>query len=271
MSNQTPSPPAETAGDAKPDCAEIRQYFDQLSIGRNEAIQSNPIIHYEQAMRARTVLDMLAVQPGERVLDIGCGNARDMIKLVECGAKVVGVDISEGMVAGARQEFELHGIIGVDLQVGDATCLNFADSSFDKILCSEVIEHIPDAAKALREMCRLLKPSGRLVLSTPNSASWYGFERYVLWEKILRRSWSHPCDEWRSTAELESLVMENGLRISQLKSVCYIPGFLVTYFLLPSLLQSLLVGWIGHIERTLRRWFPKRGYTICILASRDQK
>ena len=157
------------------------------------------------------------------------------------------------------------------MPVGDATCLNFADSSFDKILCSEVIEHIPDAAKALREMCRLLKPSGRLVLSTPNSASWYGFERYVLWEKILRRSWSHPCDEWRSTAELESLVMENGLRISQLKSVCDIPGFLVTYFLLPSLLQSLLVGWIGHIERTLRRWFPKRGYTICILASRDQK
>lgn len=271
MSNQKPSPVAEDSDDAKPASAEIRQYFDQLSIGRNEAIQSNPIINYEQALRAVTVLDMLAARPGERVLDIGCGNARDMIKLVECGAQVVGVDISEGMVAGAKNELEAHGIIGVDLQVGDATCLDFADASFDKILCSEVIEHIPDAPKALCEMYRILKPSGRLVLSTPNSKSWYGFERYVLWQKILRRNWTHPCDEWRSTAELESLVKQSGFRVGRLKSVCYIPGFLVTYFLLPNVLQRLLVRWIGRIEETLRRWFPKRGYTICVLANRDAK
>lgn len=271
MSNQTTSPVAEVADDAKPPSADIRQYFDQLSIGRNEAIQSNPIINYEQDLRAVTVLDMLAAQPGERVLDVGCGNARDMIKLVECGAQVVGVDISEGMVAGAKHELEAHGIVGVDLQVGDATCLNFADDSFDKILCSEVIEHIPDAPKALREMCRILKPTGRLVLSTPNSKSWYGFERYVLWQKVLRRNWTHPCDEWRSTAEIESLVETNGFRVNQLKSVCYIPGFLVTYFLLPNSLQKLLVRSIGCIEETLRRWFPRRGYTICIQASRDAK
>ena len=54
------------------------------------------------------------------------------------------------------------------------------------------IEHIPDYEKAISEMARVLKPSGCLILSTPSTNSIYGFERYVLMEKILKKKWPHP-------------------------------------------------------------------------------
>ena len=250
------------------DTEEIRQFFDDMSVGRNEAIRANPIINYEQELRAHTVLALLAVKPGERVLDIGCGNARDIVRIAELGGEVVGVDISAGMVTAARQELERMGKNGIVLQVGDATRLDFPDASFDKVLCSEVIEHIPDAPRALEEIRRILKPGGSLVLSTPNRGSWYGFERYWLWEKVLRRKWPHPCDEWRTMAEVLALVEHGRLKLSEHRSVCFVPGFMVTYFILPSVMQRFVVWLVGKLEPFMQSWIHNRGYTVCIKAVR---
>lgn len=249
---------------------EIRKFFDDMSSGRNETINANPVINYEQLLRGRTVLDLLEVKPGERILDIGCGNARDIIFIVQMGAQVVGVDISEGMVKAAQEEVKSKSIKGVTLQVGDATALDFSDAYFDKVLCSEVVEHIPNAAKAFSEMRRVLKTGGRLVISTPNKVSWYGWERYWLWEKILRRKWPHPCDEWRSMAEVVNLIENSGLKVLRKKTVCFIPGFIVTYFVLPRMLQSLVVRLVGAVEPFLRRLAPNRGYTVCVSSVRDE-
>src|SRR3990167_7759681 len=166
---------------AKPtEKADITHFFNEMSVGRNETIQANLIVDYEQHVRSKKVLDLLSANRDEKILDIGCGNARDIVQIVEMGAQVIGIDISEGMIFEAQQELTKLGFGNILLKVGDATRLEFADGEFDKILCSEVIEHIPDAAKALREMWRVLKPCGLLVLSTPNPRSWYGFERYIV-------------------------------------------------------------------------------------------
>jgi ubiquinone/menaquinone biosynthesis C-methylase UbiE len=250
---------------------DIRQFFDEMSAGRNDTINANPVIFYEQELRAKTVLELLEVKPGERVLDIGCGNARDIASISQSGGQVVGVDISEGMVEAAMREINCIGIRDVILQVGDATCLDFPDDFFDKILCSEVIEHIPDVSRALREMRRVLRPGGSLVLSTPNKGSWYGFERYWIWRKLLGRKWPHPFDEWRNLAEVRSLVEESGFRVCEQRSVCFIPGFVVTYFILPCMLQKLLVFLIRKIEPLLQRWFQYRGYMICVMAMRGNE
>jgi ubiquinone/menaquinone biosynthesis C-methylase UbiE len=268
MNNDLSPIPRKDSPGAKSLKAEIRRLFDDMSMGRNETIQESPVICYEQELRAQTVLELLAVKPGERVLDIGCGNARDITRIAERGGEVVGVDNSPGMVEAARQELERMGLSGITLQVGDATSLDFADASFDKVLCSEVIEHIPDAAQALREMRRVLRPGGSLVLSTPNKGSWYGFERYWIWERFLRRKWPHPCDEWRNMAEVLALVEQSLLKVSERRSVCFVPGFIVTYFVLPRLLQRLLAGVVGKLEPLLQRWLINRGYTICVTAMR---
>jgi ubiquinone/menaquinone biosynthesis C-methylase UbiE len=269
MKNQIKANHLQDSAGAASKKNEIRQFFDYLSVGRNESIQANPVIRYEQELRAETVLGLLAVKPGERVLDIGCGNARDITRVTECGGHVVGVDISAGMVAAAKQELERMGMSGIKLQVGDATSLDFPDASFDKVLCSEVIEHIPDALQALREMRRVLRPGGCLVLSTPNKGSWYGLERYWIWEGLLRRKWPHPCDEWRNMADVLALLERGHFRVSEQRSVCFVPGFIVTYFLLPRIVQKLLITVIGKLEPLLQRRFQNRGYTVCVTAMRD--
>ena len=93
----------------QPNISEIARFFDEMSVERNQKIQSNPIINYEQQVRSRTVLDMLSPRQGEKILDIGCGNARDLAIIATTGAQVVGVDIAEGMVSAARQELEKLG------------------------------------------------------------------------------------------------------------------------------------------------------------------
>lgn len=244
--------------------SDIAHFFDKMSVGRNEKIQSNPIVDYEQTVRSRTVLDLLSANRGEKILDIGCGNARDILHILKKGAQVVGVDISEGMVFEAQQELAKQGFGEVLLKVGDATRLDFSDGEFDKVLCSEVIEHIPAADKALSEMWRVLKPGGLLVLSTPNPKSWYGFERYIVWERILRKKWNHPFDQWRSMRDLTAMIEHAGFKPTTKAGACYVPGFLVTYFGLPRFAQRLLLKGVGGIEPFAAKLLPHYGYMVCM-------
>ena len=243
--------------------SDIAEFFDEMSQERNKKIQANPIVEYEQNVRTATVLDFLSPGQGEKILDIGCGNARDISYMVEQGAQVIGVDISEGMVAEAKMDLEKHGYENITLESGDATQMSYADGEFDKVLCSEVIEHIPDAEKALDEMWRVLKPGGILILSTPNPNSWYGFDRYVVWERVLRKKWHHPYDHWRSMKELLSLTEQKGFKTLRRAGACYVPGFLLTYFLLPGFLQRLLIKLVGMIEPIFAQKIPQYGYMVC--------
>src|SRR5579872_5168089 len=102
------------------------------------------------------VLDLLQPQPGERILDLGCGDGVLTQKLVSDGAEVVGVDSSEDMIAAARQR-------GLDARLMDATKLTF-DQEFDAVFSNAVlhwIKHDPDAA--ITSAYRALRRPGRFV------------------------------------------------------------------------------------------------------------
>lgn len=102
------------------------------------------------------VLDLLQARPGERILDLGCGDGVLTQKLAASGAEVVGVDSSADMVAAARQR-------GLDVRVMDATELTF-DQEFDAVFSNAVlhwIKHDPDAAIA--SAYRALRHPGRFV------------------------------------------------------------------------------------------------------------
>ena len=247
------------------DSESIASFFDGMSATRNALFRANPALDYEQQVRSGAVLARLRPIAGETILDIGCGNARDMIRILEAGARIVGIDLSEGMIDQARRELQAAGHRDVRLDVGDATQMPFPDASFDKVLCSEVIEHIPDADAAVREIRRVLKPGGMLVISTPNRTSWYGFDRYILWARVLRRRWNHPFDNWRTMSELTSMLTRQGLEVSTTATVCYLPGFLATYFL-PRQLQSAVVACMGPAEGLARRIAPGNGYLLVVTA-----
>jgi ubiquinone/menaquinone biosynthesis C-methylase UbiE len=244
----------------------IAQFFDGVATERNAIFRSNPVLDYEQQVRSRAVLDLLAAAPGDIVLDVGCGNARDLIPILHAGARVVGIDLSEGMIRQARADLAAARFRDVELAVGDATRLTYPNESFGKLLCSEVIEHIPDADAALGEMARVLKPGGTLVISTPNRRSWYGCDRY-LFTHVLRRTWNHPFDNWRTMPELRWLLERHGFEVRVAKTVCYLPGFLLTYPL-PRALQQAVVTATTQVELLMTRIALGLGYLNVIRAVR---
>ena len=245
---------------------EIKKFFDSLAVDRNKKISSHPIILYEQEMRGMTAIKLLEVNKGDKVLDIGCGNARDLINIANAGGRVFGVDISKEMIIQARKDLDLAGNYGkrVFFSIGDVCSLDFPDSYFDKVLCSEVIEHVIDIKKALNEIHRVLKPGGSFVLTTPNKNSWYGFERRFFWEGLLGKKWPHPLDNWQSVSEISYLINKAGFNIYEKRTVCFIPGFMITYFLMPNIIQILTVRFVSFLESTLQFFLKSFGYTICI-------
>ena len=101
------------------------------------------------------VVELLAPRPGERVLDVGCGDGALTKKLVEAGCRVVAIDASPEQVRAAGER-------GLDARVADVTALAF-DGEFDAVFSNAVLHWIRDPDAALQSMHRALAPGGRLV------------------------------------------------------------------------------------------------------------
>ncbi|WP_192764291.1 class I SAM-dependent methyltransferase [Actinomadura algeriensis] len=115
------------------------------------------------------------VAPGDRILDMGCGAGRHAFELYRRGAHVVAFDQDADELAGVEKMFgamRLAGEVSDDAAAetvqGDALELPFPDDHFDAIVASEVLEHIPDDMRAMRELLRVLRPGGRLAATVPS-------------------------------------------------------------------------------------------------------
>jgi ubiquinone/menaquinone biosynthesis C-methylase UbiE len=132
---------------------------------------------------APRVVETARIDPGDRVLDVGCGTgvlARAAADRVAVEEQITGFDHSDGMLAVARRIRPR-----IDWRQGDASALPFADRSFDVVMSQFALMYFPDRTTALREMARVLRPGGRLAI-----AVWGPFERatsYVILTEIARR------------------------------------------------------------------------------------
>jgi SAM-dependent methyltransferase len=119
-------------------------------------------------------LDRLGVGRGDRLLDVGCGEGRHCFGALERGARVVGLDLDAKSLAAAHGPLRARarelGGSGAVLR-GDAFHLPFADRSFDRAICSEVMEHVHDYPAAARELARVVRPGGSAAVTVPTATS----------------------------------------------------------------------------------------------------
>jgi SAM-dependent methyltransferase len=143
------------------------------------------------------VLDLAGIAPGQRVLDVGCGNGNYLRVAHQRGVDLVGCDLSVGMLRAARPH-------GRRLVNGDAARLPFPDAAFDVVLAPHMLYHLPDIAAGVRELRRVLRPEGVAVAVT-NGA---GHMR-SLWDVVAGAV--HEIDpRWEANRSVGRFSLENG-------------------------------------------------------------
>jgi ubiquinone/menaquinone biosynthesis C-methylase UbiE len=118
-----------------------------------------------EAFRGR-ILELAALQSGERVLDAGCGTGLTALRIAarHPGCAVHGIDISPKMIAAARRNSEEKGL-AADFRVGSITALPYPDASFDAVITNIMFHHLDleEKRKAVSEVARVLVPGGRYI------------------------------------------------------------------------------------------------------------
>jgi demethylmenaquinone methyltransferase/2-methoxy-6-polyprenyl-1,4-benzoquinol methylase len=158
--------------------ADVAAMFD--AVARRYDL-TNDVLSLGQDRRwRRAVVSAVDPRPGERVLDLAAGTGTSSQPFAERGATVVPCDFSLGMLRVGKQERP-----GLGFTAGDATRLPFADGSFDAVTISFGLRNVVDPDAALRELVRVTRPGGRLVVCEFSSPTWPPF-RTVYVEYLMR-------------------------------------------------------------------------------------
>ena len=147
--------------DQAPDPQSYIRFMDNYRRGKSD---SDP-------KQYKPIFDLLAVQEGETILDVGCGTGgavRALAPQVGQRGQVIGIDASATMIAEAEKR-SAGLTLPIEYRVADAHALPFADNSFDGCYADGVFEILPDPRRALAEMVRVLRPGGRLVIPAPDA------------------------------------------------------------------------------------------------------
>lgn len=191
-----------------------QRFYDAKATG--EGADSTRGVGYQYPLQHRYIVEgfrrLLHERPiGQAVLDVGCGNGLFWQALLN-GRPAVGIDISVAMCALARTR-------GMQVYQADATALPFADEQFDLIYSAEIVQCIPDLPGLLREVARVCRPGGRVIVSTLNQKS--VVRNTLLWAwRTFRERWEPgvAVPERRKASDIAALAETRSLTLTQ---VCW--------------------------------------------------
>ena len=197
---------------------------------------ATPLGQLVDRVEKEAIFALLRDLHGRQVLEVGCGTGNISLALASRGARVIGLDVSGPMLAAVAQKAQQHGLPLAWIRSG-AAALPFPRNSFDGVISILALDFMADRPGVLREMVRVLRPGGFLLLAMLN--------RYSLWTlKRLLKAWFKP-SLWREVhfitpGELRRLLGTSGNleEINQIQAV---------YF--PPLAHPSLVQYYPSLER----------------------
>ncbi len=219
--------------------------------------------------------DLLGVGAGDVMLDAGCGEGRHSFECIARGARVMSMDMDMESVRKARYTMahmkknnQAHADGRYLVQIGDALKLPYRDETFDKIICSEVMEHVPDDDSACRELSRVLKKDGRIAITVPT------FISEMFFDVLTYEYFTSPGGHIRKYVprKLSNMMQRNGL---QVYSVDFRHALHTVYWMIRCvvglhlndqpitrayrtfLTLGMNSGFMKRVERIMDRFFPK--------------
>lgn len=139
-------------------------YSDKSFVEKRRAIYEYAVPYFAIEDEVVRLLDL---KDGEKVLDIGCGGGKFLLKTAELFRKnnFTGLDISSDMFQSAKTEAEKQGL-NIHFSVGDVQTLPFENQSFDRLIAMHMLYHVPSIDRALEEMARVVKEKGKVIITT---------------------------------------------------------------------------------------------------------
>ena len=161
-------------GEEAPGMANAFSHLDASGIAPEMLVMMERLDRNAGTLRlGEWAFDLLDIQPGESVLDAGCGIGFDTVRLATRtgpGGSVLGLDFSDAMITAARSRLTAE-TAQIAYTSGDVTQLDLPDASFDVVHCERVLQHLVDPGAAIAELIRVLKPGGRIAILDTDGAT----------------------------------------------------------------------------------------------------
>jgi ubiquinone/menaquinone biosynthesis C-methylase UbiE len=186
-----------------------RKQAVQEQFGRQASWYTISEVH-RQSEGLEELVRLAAPSPDARALDIATGTGFTALTIALRCRRVVGLDLTLGMVTQARRLAAERGVANLQFCLGDAEAIPFRDGAFDTVTCRHAAHHFPDLGRAFREMARVARPGGRVILDdtcTPEVPELAALMNE--WE--VRRDPSHIANH--PPSRLRAMLEECGLRV----------------------------------------------------------
>lgn len=233
-----------------------KEYYDKLyELGET----GNPASSMYNKRRVNLIEELLPPTP-DRLLVIGCGNKEDQALLVK-NSGALGFDLSFEALRTNQSKDRLF--------AADILSIPLVDNSFDVAVCSEVLEHVPLIRPAVKEMARVIKPGGILIVTTPNWNSLFGLFRFIAEQVFSRQVTSDGqlYDDWKTYKTLTEQ-LSPCFTVELVRGVWFLPPFHFRGKGLSEKTTTFVALIFSPLEKMLSRIFPKIGHLIVLRCSR---
>lgn len=230
--------------------------FDRIA-GSYDQWYRSPLGKLCDDLEKKAIFSLADVKEGDRALDASCGTGNYAIELVKRGAKVIAVDSSKEMLKIASQKFiREKENLDIEFKLADIRNLPFPSDSFDLVLLVLGLEFVTAPEQAIKEMLRVLKPDGRLVIGILNK---YSAWTLVRWIKSLFRESIWRKASFLSVRQLRGLLSQKGCDSAEVLRSIYFP---------PANWKSILRN-AEAIEAIGHRFFPKLSAFVAIKCTKE--